>query len=1177
MRLNRLDLTRYGCFTDFSIDFGEGNPGIPDIHIVYGPNESGKSTLVSGCLDLLFGIEKRSPYNFIHDYRSMRIGAQLRFADGTYDLARIKRDNESLLDLDGHPTSDAVIETALGSIDRVGYKTMFSLDDETLESGGEDILRSEGNLGQLLFAATSGLSGLSTQLSEIKSETDKFYKPRGRTTELKQLKDELFQLKDAQAELDTNARVYADLVGKEASARQAHTATKAALDQARLRYEELGRVLEALPRWASLRQLRQKLDPLKALPDPPPDWAEEAQALSRNEASASANLNMAATDVERLIAEVEGIEPDEHILELQAQIQGLKDLESRYRAAADIPLRENERKSLNEDIADLAVRLGTDASHDPRRLLLPAATIGAIEDLIDLRTSIAERVESAKREHTAAADQVELTRSEVEELGEAQDVSELQRVLEHIRSQELRAERRNTVQHREQLAGEFEAEVSGLIPWQGAIDALASMRPPEPGRIDRWHEGLTEAQQQKASLETQRLDLVEKIDRLNAQISRLTTDIGAISDEHAHAVRATRDEAWQAHTELFAERDTGDVSIEADRLRLTADSFESAMAEDDHVAELRMSQTDEIARLRHLQESLASESASLAHVEKQLQQRSTHLQELDDEMRGALEPLGLPGDMDPRDFKRWLERRESVLLKQSKLVSAQALVERTESAIETATEQLTNSLSEVAFEPDSNLALEEMLEFAQAIVDQSKESMSRIRAARKNLVSAEQALARRSRAVDEARAAQEDWESQWREAIAGCWLGETDEMPSTAEVRAVLRLLGELPAMIAKRDELTQRIEAMQEDRKRFVSAIDELCRAAKERNESGKELDVLDALRNRLGRAMQNQELRQSREADLEHVQQQQRDAQQTIEAINTRKTEMCALFAADDLNALIRKLSDAKEKVSLVAQIDEIELELMNGLRQPSLAETEALLADIADDDEDKLESMRIEHAGLRSQLADEEDNVSRLYHEWKNAESELNSIGGDAEVARMDEQRQAILLEIQEKADRHLRLKVGTTVAEQALRLYRDRHRSSMMIKASDAFRTITRGRFSKLETVPENGEDILVGVQAGGGSLIAYEMSKGTRFQLYLALRIAGYHEFAAKREPLPFIADDIMETFDDDRSRETFQLLGELARTGQVIYLTHHAHLCEIAREVCGDDVTLHQLPDPLAT
>ena len=44
MRLRRLDLSRYGMFTDHTINFGERIDGSPDLHIVYGPNETGKST-----------------------------------------------------------------------------------------------------------------------------------------------------------------------------------------------------------------------------------------------------------------------------------------------------------------------------------------------------------------------------------------------------------------------------------------------------------------------------------------------------------------------------------------------------------------------------------------------------------------------------------------------------------------------------------------------------------------------------------------------------------------------------------------------------------------------------------------------------------------------------------------------------------------------------------------------------------------------------------------------------------------------------------------------------------------------------------------------------------------------------------------------------------------------------
>ncbi|MGA7197818.1 AAA family ATPase, partial [Roseiarcus sp.] len=86
MRIARLDLTRYGRFTDYALDFGAAPSNGPDFHIVYGLNEAGKSTAAAAILDLLFGVEKQSPYGAPetrsnwHAYSAMRIGARLELA-----------------------------------------------------------------------------------------------------------------------------------------------------------------------------------------------------------------------------------------------------------------------------------------------------------------------------------------------------------------------------------------------------------------------------------------------------------------------------------------------------------------------------------------------------------------------------------------------------------------------------------------------------------------------------------------------------------------------------------------------------------------------------------------------------------------------------------------------------------------------------------------------------------------------------------------------------------------------------------------------------------------------------------------------------------------------------------------------------------------------------------------
>ena len=115
-----------------------------------------------------------------------------------------------------------------------------------------------------------------------------------------------------------------------------------------------------------------------------------------------------------------------------------------------------------------------------------------------------------------------------------------------------------------------------------------------------------------------------------------------------------------------------------------------------------------------------------------------------------------------------------------------------------------------------------------------------------------------------------------------------------------------------------------------------------------------------------------------------------------------------------------------------------------------------------------------------------------------------------------------------------------------------------------------RKSVYSTRPNKDREALIGQARLGDSKLAVEMSKNTQFQLYLALRLAGYEEFASARPSVPFIADDIIETFDEPRSEGVFKLFGRMAHVGEVIYLTHHRHMCEIAKQAVPNE-RIHEI------
>ena len=77
MRLNRLELIRYGRFQEYALDFGPVEAGRPDVAVVYGANEAGKSTAFMAWLDFLFGFQGASPYAFRFERRDLMVGAEL--------------------------------------------------------------------------------------------------------------------------------------------------------------------------------------------------------------------------------------------------------------------------------------------------------------------------------------------------------------------------------------------------------------------------------------------------------------------------------------------------------------------------------------------------------------------------------------------------------------------------------------------------------------------------------------------------------------------------------------------------------------------------------------------------------------------------------------------------------------------------------------------------------------------------------------------------------------------------------------------------------------------------------------------------------------------------------------------------------------------------------------------
>ena len=176
-------------------------------------------------------------------------------------------------------------------------------------------------------------------------------------------------------------------------------------------------------------------------------------------------------------------------------------------------------------------------------------------------------------------------------------------------------------------------------------------------------------------------------------------------------------------------------------------------------------------------------------------------------------------------------------------------------------------------------------------------------------------------------------------------------------------------------------------------------------------------------------------------------------------RKTALTTFFGVETLSDVSSRLERVAEKHRVERRIAELSDQIAGEVRLPTFDKAEALLAEV---DVSKIET---EAAELSARIENLEERTKLLFADLTRAKDKLEQVGGDAAVARIEAQRRTVLLEIEDLAQKYLRLKTGALAAENALHLYRDRHRSSMMKRASDAFRQITRGEYSGLAARPE----------------------------------------------------------------------------------------------------------------
>ena len=409
-----------------------------------------------------------------------------------------------------------------------------------------------------------------------------------------------------------------------------------------------------------------------------------------------------------------------------------------------------------------------------------------------------------------------------------------------------------------------------------------------------------------------------------------------------------------------------------------------------------------------------------------------------------------------------------------------------------------------------------------------------------------------------------NWQQQWQVQLSRCWL---DNAANPIEVKETLNILQEVKTAFVGQNKAAQTLKTRHAQQDNFAASFENLCTQTGQPYNLQDAAKILQHLRTSLQDQQTNQKLQQQDKEQLAIKEESSAALEQQANGITLQQQDMECFFGVEGFTAILQQLADLKKRADFKQQQQEQETAVLDILQLKNIELANDQLETFSID----LEARRDELAALENKSPQLQATQQEAYSQQQQAVAALNALDSDAKAARLEQQQQTLILEIQEKAEDYLRLKFGIASAEYALRQYRDKHQSSMLQHASEAFKTITQGRYKTLRTATnDKGEERLLAIENNGASKAVQGMSKGTAMQLYLALRIAGYYEFIKQGRPsLPFVADDILETFDDNRTAETLKLMHQLSQKGQVIFLTHHEHLCDIAKTVCHQQVKIH--------
>ncbi len=1220
MKILRLDLRAFGPFTDVALDLSAGSEGF---HLVYGPNEAGKSSALRALRNLLYGIPGNTADDFLHNKPDLRIGARLARRDQEpFEIVRRKGNKGTLLAADEtEPLDESLLHDFLGGCDQAQFETMFGIDHAGLIAGGQDIVRGQGDIGHVLFAAGAGISDLRTIRSNLEKQAEELFSPRGLKPAVNSAITDLNKAKklirDSQlpssewqkhkATLDDATRQLAVLEEK--------------LGELSRQKARLQRLAGALPAIGRLKECDEKLLRRGDVPTLPADFAETRRdTISSLEMARQAEQESAA-EITRLDAQIAALSVPAGLVARASEIETVsKQLSVFRKARADLPALTAKREHLEKEAAMLLGELRPELTlADANQVKLSRRQQVEIQNLGNRKEALEKQLLQARNEIADCRQRLAEACDQLAQLPPPSDPAPLAESMRQARShgnlsQQAAALRSELAACAQQAA----IDLNKLGLWSGSLEALENLALPAAETIARFDRSLSDAQAAIAGLRSQSEKTRGDAAEIERDLEQLRLEGEVPSEDELTLARKLRDSGWRlvlqdwhkevidtAALESFLAHVSGTLRVPlGDGTRRVPDTLDLATAyaqtvrRADDLADRLRREANRVARRATLQAQQLSWQQQITELGRQLVSAREQLLRIDTQWRQAWQSAGID-PLPPREMQAWVQRQQGLVQQAQAIRLRTASLAQMEEQIATHCRQLQAVLDDLArLEPpvgnslrgvpdcgvqdgshsftsgnategvpySREVRLDALLSRADSVLEQTKDSSE----SRRQLEREKNRLAKAA-AQAEARALQAEadlteWRAQWTAAIGPLGLPEDS---TAVAVNEVVAQTTELQARLKEAAGFAERIEGITHDSLLFRQDVERLLQTVDPDHPSPADRfeEALEDLIGRLRQAMTDQknlDLLQSQRKKQEGKRQQAHTAAETQRA---RLAVLCQearcqdpeqLPAAEAASAEILRLRQEREACR--TQL----LELAAGATLDGLmAEAAAILPD----------SLPGELQQLAAVMSDLERTRGELRETIGGEKSILAGMDSGAAAAEAAEDAQEILARLEPDVRHYLRLRLASAVLREGIERYRKKNEGPVLGRASELFRRLTLNSFEALRIdFDDRGEQALAGVRPDGKTVLPTAMSEGTCDQLYLALRLASLETWLQRSEPMPFIVDDILVSFDNHRAVATLGVLAELSAKTQVIFFAHHEHLLDLARQCMSSEVLfVHRL------